>query len=157
MTELQLTAGVGRTNITPPVDTRVLGYILRIEPAVGVDSELFCTALVLADERAKVAILDCDLCTFTVPRADELRREIGEAIGTPASHVLLGYTHTHNGPLVEPGRLMQLTAIEEAYIANLANRLVGVAKLAERDRRPARLAAGSGSAPIAVNRIETLP
>src|SRR3989442_61353 len=35
MTELHLTAGVGRTNITPPVDTRFLGYILRIEPAAG--------------------------------------------------------------------------------------------------------------------------
>ena len=153
MTDLQLSAGVGRTNITPPIDTRFLGYILRIEPAVGVDSELFCTALVLADERAKVAIVDCDLATFTVPRADELRSQIAEAIGTPISHVLLGYTHTHNGPLVEPGRLMQLTAVEEAYIENLVNVLVGAAKLADRSRRPARLGAGSGSAPVAINRI----
>ena len=156
MSELHLTAGVGRTNITPPIDMRFLGYILRIEPALGIDSELYCTALVLADEQAKVAIVDCDLAVFTIARADELRRQIGEAIGTPASHVLLGYTHTHNGPLVEGGRLMQHTPVEASYIANLASYLVGAAKIADRNRRPARLSAGSGSAPIAINRLETL-
>ena len=90
----------------------MLGYILRVEPCVGIDSELFCTVLVLADERAKVAIIDCDLATFTVERADEIRQKVADAIGTPLSHVLFAYTHTHNGPLVEAGRLLQLTDVE---------------------------------------------
>ncbi len=157
MSELTLTAGVGRANITPPIGTRFLGYILRVEPSVGIDSELYCTALVLADERAKIAIVDCDLAVFTVARADEIRQKVADATGTSMSHVLFAYTHTHNGPLVEAGRLMQLTEAEELYIANLANYIVGAAKIADANRRPARIAAGSGSAPIAINRIETLP
>ena len=156
MNELTLTAGVGRANITPPIGTRMLGYILRVEPCVGIDSELFCTALVLADERAKVAIIDCDLATFTVPRADEIRQQVADAIGTPMSHVLFAYSHTHNGPFVEAGRLMELTAVETHYIANLANYIVSAAKIADANRKPARIAADSGSAPIAINRIETL-
>jgi neutral ceramidase len=156
MNNLTLTAGVGRANITPPVGNRFLGYILRIEPATGVDTELFATALVLADERAKVAILDVDLATFTVPRSDEIRSKVAEAIGTTMDHVLLAYSHTHNGPSVEGGRFAQLTEAETHYVDNLAAYIVGAAKLADANRRPARVAAGSGTAPIAINRIETM-
>ena len=155
MTELTLTAGVARANITPPAGTRFLGYILRIEPSTGIDTELFATALVLADERAKVAIIDVDLATFSVGRSDEIRRKVAEAIGTPVDHVLLAYSHTHNGPSVEGGRFAQLTEAETHYVANLANYIVGAAKLADANRRPARVAGGSGTAPIAINRIET--
>ena len=157
MTASTLTAGVGRTNITPPIGTRMLGYILRIEPAIGIASQLYCTALVLADEHTKVVIIDCDLCTFTVARADEIRQQIADAIGTTRSHVLLAYTHTHNGPLVEAGRLLELSDVEKYYIANLAHYIVSAAKMADANRRPARVAAGAGIAPVAINRIETLP
>jgi hypothetical protein len=152
-----LTAGVARVNITPPLGTRMLGYILRIEPCIGIDSDLFCTVLVLADDAAKVVIVDCDLATFTVPRATELRQAVADALATPISHVMLAYTHTHNGPLVEPGRNFQLTHAESTYIANLSNYIVGAAQAADRNRRAARVAGGSGSAPIAINRLETLP
>jgi hypothetical protein len=157
MSNLTLTAGVARANITPPLGTRFLGYILRIEPSQGIDSELFATALVLADERTKVAIIDVDLATFSVDRADEIRGKVAEAIGTPRDHVLFAYTHTHNGPLVEAGRFTSNTDAETKYIANLANYIAGAAKLADSRRRPARVAAGSGTAPIAINRLERLP
>ena len=52
--------------------------------------------------------------------------------------------------------MLQLTDVEEHYIANLANYIVSAAKIADANRKPARIAAGSGSAPVAINRIETL-
>ena len=157
MSELTLTAGVARANITPPAGTRFLGYILRIEPATGIDTELNVTALVLADEKAKVAIIDTDLCSFSVARADEIREKVAQAIGTTPDQVLLAYTHTHNGPVVERGRFAEYTDAESHYIDNLANYIAGAAQLADARRRPARVGGGSGSAPIAINRIETLP
>ena len=109
MSELTLTAGVGRANITPPAGTRFLGYILRIEPATGIDTELYATALVLAseptplapprgqpeaasrgaDEQTKVAIIDVDLATFSVGRSDEIRSKVAEASVSPIGAKIL--------------------------------------------------------------------
>src|SRR5437764_600859 len=58
MSELTLTAGVGRANITPPAGTRFLGYILRIEPATGIDTELKWVRIDGLDGKAMAAIVN---------------------------------------------------------------------------------------------------
>src|SRR5207244_7324543 len=50
-----------------------------------------------------------------------------------------------------------LTLAESAYVNSLEHYLVGAARMADRARKPARVAASSGSAPIAINRREELP
>ena len=50
MTENILTAGVARIDITPPLGLRMQGVLRRVEGAVGIDSHLLATALVLADD-----------------------------------------------------------------------------------------------------------
>ncbi len=158
MAERTLTAGVARANITPPVGIHLVGYILRVEPAVGVDQDLYATVLVLADGRAKVAIVDCDLAVFTVDRADAVRERIAAAIGTPRSHVLLACSHTHNGPPTGIWDFGPTTGpVEQAYVAALDHYLVGAAVTADHSRRPARVGAGLGHCDIAINRIEELP
>src|SRR5262245_48943607 len=98
MNNLTLTAGVARVDITPPVGFRMQGAMRRVEGAVGIESRLLATALVLADDQTKVAILDCDLIGFDLPLAERIRRAVGDRLGTAAGHVLVGCTHTHNGP-----------------------------------------------------------
>jgi len=166
-----LTAGVGRANITPPVGLQSEGYILRVEPLMGIESQLYATALVLADERAKVAILDCDIIGLSLDTADVLRDRIAAAIGTERSHVLLAWSHTHNGPKMrmtgmagarsahqlEANLSPEAMALHDAYAANFANLVVSAAVQADAARRPARAGAGRGTAPVAVQRRERLP
>ena len=100
-----LSAGVARTDITPPLGFRMQGAMRRTEGASGVQAPLLATCLVLADDEKKLALVDCDLIGFDVPLANEIRRRIGGGIGAPAANVILGCTHTHNGPCTFRGAL----------------------------------------------------
>ena len=163
MTDSTLTAGVARVDITPPVGFRLQGAMRRTEGSVGVESPLLATALVLADEDTTIVLIDCDLIGFDRPLAAQIRQEIGDRVDTPASHVIVGCTHTHNGPCTartalggvhdvggDPDERAQL----DAYIQNLKGQLAGIAAEADDNRVPARVGAGRGEAGIAINREE---
>ena len=163
MTDLNLTAGVARIDITPPVGFRLQGIMRRIEPSTGVETPLLATALVLADERTKIVLVDCDLLGFDLPLAEEIRERIADRVGTAPSRVAVGCTHTHNGPCTVRGILGGVHQVAgaapeikalDAYIENLVDRLARLAAQADGGRRPARAAAGSGHAEVAVNREE---
>lgn len=163
MSDLILTAGVARVDITPPVGFRMQGAMRRIEGAVGIESPLLATALVLADEQTKIVIIDCDLIGFDLPLAAEIRQAIADRLGIPVSHVSVGCTHTHNGPCTARGVLggvhdvggsAEERAALDAYIENLIGQLAGVAAVADSNRQPARAGAGRGEAAVAINREE---
>ena len=163
MGDRTLTAGVARLDITPPLGFRMQGIMNRTEGADGVESALLATVLVVADEHTKLAILDCDLIGFDLPLAEEIRQAVGSRLGTSASHVLLGCTHTHNGPCTSRGNLggvhdvggdPEERAALDAYLLNLKGQLAGIAAAADSRRRPARTAAGRGRVVMAVNREE---
>ena len=166
MTENILTAGVARIDITPPLGFRMQGVLRRVEGADGIDSHLLATALVLADNDNKIVILDCDLIGFDRPLADEIRSNIAAKVGTASTDVLLGATHTHNGPCTARGQnggphhipVRDGEAEElDTYIENLVRQLVGLAALADADRQPARVGAASDQANVALNREEIDP
>ena len=77
----------------------------RIEGAEGIEAPLSATALVLADDVTKVVILDCDLIGFDLPLAADIQNAVAERVGTPTTHVMVGCTHTHNGPATARGVL----------------------------------------------------
>ena len=163
MADNTLTAGVARVDITPPVGFRLQGMMRRIEPSVGIESPLTATALVLADDHTKIAVIDCDLIGLDLPLVDDIRQTVADRIGTPSGNVTVACTHTHSGPstfrsgLAGPHDLVprpgEISALD-AYITDLVGKLADVAALADRGRRPARAGAGSGEAAVAVNREE---
>lgn len=163
MPENILTAGVARIEITPPLGFRMQGAMRRVEGAEGIESNLLATALVLADNDTKIVIVDCDLLGFDLPLAEEIRQKIGQNVGTDNTNVLLGATHTHNGPCTARGNLggshdipVREGEVEalDTYIENLIRQLAGLAVLADSDRQAVRLGAGSDEANVAINREE---
>ena len=163
MSDVTLKAGVSRIDITPPVGFRMQGAMRRIEPSVGIESPLLATALVIADENNKVVIFDCDLIGFDLPLADQIRRAVGKRLGIHPSHVIVGCTHTHNGPCTVRGSLGGVhdvggkpedIAALDAYLANLVNELSGLASVADAKRKPTRIGGGRGEAAVAINREE---
>ena len=165
MAENTLTAGVARVDITPPIGFRMQGLMRRIEPSIGVHMPLAATALVLADDHHKIAVIDCDLLGLDLPLAAEVRQAVADRIGTQTSHVTVACTHTHNGPCTirkslagphdiapRPGEVESL----DAYIAELVDKLAGVCAAADAARQPARAGAGRGEAAVNINREQMM-
>ena len=152
----QLAAGVARVDITPPPGIAHAGWGAQThQRAAGVDLPLWATALALSDGGETVVIVDIDLVYLWEPEARKVQQAVVELTGLPRSHVRLSYTHTHSGPVTGSGWTSWFTEgaeMVEAYDRSLPHRAAGVAWEAIRNLSPARIAAGSGSCRIGVNR-----
>src|SRR6185295_6062148 len=71
----ELTAGVARVEITPPIGFPMGGYAARSGPSTGVHDPLYATALVLKTDELTVAIISCDLLSFPSERVVSLARD----------------------------------------------------------------------------------
>src|SRR5262245_29477626 len=119
----QLTAGVSRVVITPPVGIRMWGY--TVQEACSQDVERDLTALTLSDGQTSVVLIAVDLLFVPMPLSDQIHDRIGRALGIAAEAVLINGSHTHLGPMLpgwqeedEPQRQLQ-----ERYAATLADLL----------------------------------
>jgi hypothetical protein len=94
-----LRVGFGVADITPPLETRILGGFGRLL-AKGVHDKLWAVACVATDGNTTVALVGTD--TLFMPRsiAEHARRLIQKETGIPGDHVLIGASHTHHGGYV---------------------------------------------------------
>jgi neutral ceramidase len=151
-----LYAGAARSLINPPLGARTMGFSSRVGFIESVESDLSISAVVLTDGQSKVAILALDICIMPFDMCHALRRRIGEAIGTPASHVMLNFNHTHSAPAY-PGWLPeepQQAALLQDYAGLVLARATESAVAADRASQPARVAAGWGQSHFGVQRRE---
>jgi len=152
-----LKAGVARSTITPPIGMTMAGYAARDGVAEDKDGELFATALVLDDERTRIAVVAFDLVFIKEPLASTLREKVGKRIGVPKSNVLLNCSHTHCGPTSEGLQYdddEQQDLLRQAYSARLLTEIPALAALATHRLRPARIGTSVGEAHIGINRRE---
>jgi hypothetical protein len=158
MTTPTLRAGVGRAIITPPIGIAHAGWGVQThQRAEGVDMDLLATVLVLANGPTEVALVDVDFCVLGRDLALPIRQAVAGLCGIPVSHVRLSYTHTHSGPMLGPSWMTEGEELIAPYVQSLPGRIAGAAWDAKRRLQPARVAAGAGSASIAVNRRFKLP
>ena len=90
-----LYAGAARKIINPPLGIKRAGIRLFADPLQAIETDLTATAVVLSNQASKVVIVAVDLPAISLPVSSEIRRLIGEAVGTPTSHVLININHTH--------------------------------------------------------------
>lgn len=152
----QLSAGVARIDITPPQGIAHAGWGAQThQRAAGIDLPLWATALALSDGDQTVVIVDIDLIYLWEPEVYDVQKAVLQLTGLPASHVRLAYTHTHSGPVngtAWTSWIKEGTEMVPSYDGSLPHRIAGVAWAALQNLKPARLAAGSGSCAINVNR-----
>jgi len=150
----RLRAGVARTVLTPPVGIAHANWGAQTHTrAAGVDLDLLGTVLVLADDDGtQVALMDVEFCVVADSLARPIRQAVSRMTGIPFDHIRLSYTHTHSGPSLAPSWAHEGDELIPSYVASLPDRLAGAAWQAQRDLRPARVAAASGSSDINVNR-----
>jgi len=154
----QLTAGTARADITPPVGITHLPWgAATHDRAEGVDMELWATALVASDGSETVAIVELDHVLLTHEQAATMRQAVAGLSGIPADHVLLSCTHNHSGPSLSPSWAAGGAELIPAYVESLRHAVAGAVWSAARAMRPARIAAGSGTSSVAMNRRLRLP
>jgi len=93
--------GVARRIITPPIGIYARNWgAAKHDVAEGVHRPLTATALVISskDGEPPIVLVALDLCALLVPEiAQNLSREILDAIDTQTSRVMINLAHTHSG------------------------------------------------------------
>jgi hypothetical protein len=111
------------------------------------------TALVLSDGEEHVAILDVDAIGFNKEWTDRILDATTALSGLPRSRIRFSCTHTHSGPntfrlgIISEGLDMVLS-----YLESLPLRIASAVWQARQNLKPVRVAVGSGSCDINVNR-----
>ena len=79
-----VTAGVGRTTLTPPLGTPLIGYGGREHGADTIRDDIYATSLVLSDGETKIALITCDLCALPIQQVRYVQRRIEATHRHPA-------------------------------------------------------------------------
>ena len=141
----ELTAGVARVEVTPPVGSPMGGYSERQGPSTGVHDPLYATVLVLKSPGMTVAIISCDLRSFPSERIITLARE-----RKLADHILIAVTHNHSGPLTWEDKSWPRT--DRSWFADTEDKILQALETATKQMFPARIAAGFGEIYLGHNR-----
>lgn len=156
MSDLQ--AGVGRSDITPPLGIAHAGWGAQThQRAEAVDMPLFCTALVLSRSDLRIAIVDLDTI-WLMPDLDRAVRDaVSDATGIEPANIRLSYSHTHSGPIVDFTWMNEGDELIPSYTSALPALVAGAVSQAQEDLRPVRVGAGRGESGININRRAALP
>ncbi|MEK7832453.1 MAG: neutral/alkaline non-lysosomal ceramidase N-terminal domain-containing protein [Acidobacteriota bacterium] len=141
----ELSAGVVRVEITPPVGHLMGGYGARQGPSIGVHDPLFATVLLLKADGVSLAIISCDVLSFPSERILTLARE-----RKLADHVLIAATHNHSGPVT--WRDKSWPTPDRSWFAETEDKILAAIEEASKKLFPARIAAGFGEIYLGHNR-----
>ena len=142
-------AGAATSNITPPLGETIVGSWTPI-PATHIHDELHARCLVLDDGDSKVAIVLCDNVGIPEEVFDLAKQQIHDAIGMPATHLLMASTHTHSATTARgPNKVVREKELTD-YQKFLANRISDCVRRAVNQLEPARIGWGQVDEPSEV-------
>ena len=75
--------------INPEIGTAMGGLRLFTSPIQAIESDLTGTVLVMSNQTTKVAVAAVDLAVFSPSEGLAMRERMGNAIGVPATNVML--------------------------------------------------------------------
>jgi hypothetical protein len=118
----------------------------------------YATALALSDDRDVVMIVEADAIGFDLEWTNKIISAIASQTGISRQRIRFSCSHTHSG-----ANTFRLATISEGlgmvlgYLQSLPERIAGAAWQAVRSLQHVRLAAGTGSCDIGVNRRSATP
>lgn len=146
--QAKLMAGVGKSDITPPVGTPLAGYGARLgKPSTGVHDPTEARALVIDNGVEKIAFLSVDHLGFDHAMVERIRDLVYKATSLAPDHLFVMSSHTHSGG----GAYLELfpilagrydAKIRDAYSERAAQAVI----TATQAMKAARIAFGAGEA-----------
>lgn len=153
MTEQILSAGVARTDVTPPVGIAHAGWgAQKHQVAEAVDMPLYVTALVFQKGDLRIAIVDVDILILTAEMDAEARAAIVKATGIAADNIRLAYSHNHGGPAMMSRWLTEGVELADEWHAAIPRNVTEAVRQAASAIRPVVASSGAGECRINVNR-----
>jgi hypothetical protein len=140
----RLRAGVAESDITPATG----GYLAsELNPRVstGVRAPLMARAAVLANGEETLALVTLDLYGLQSEAAQRLSQAIAGRTGLKPEAVLVTCSHTRAAPYTTP--VVGRPGVDEAYIAAVVEKAVGVVVEAQNNLQDAALGLGRASLP----------
>src|ERR1700754_2696647 len=96
--QAKLTAGVGKSDITPPLGTPLAGYGARLgKPATGVHDPTEARALVIDNGVEKIVFLCVDHLGFDHTMVERIRQLVVKATNIAPDNLFVISSHTHSG------------------------------------------------------------
>lgn len=148
-----LRAGLAKVDITPALPVTLSGYASRKDLSQGVHDPLAARAFAFAQQGRRLVVVALDSIGFYGGTAAPLRQAILDTCRLQPEELFLAATHSHSSPglTLEPGKGH---ANNLAYTQTLRTQLTDLVQAALERLAPVQLIAGSGSAPVGVNRRE---
>jgi len=135
-----LRAGFAEIEITPPLGTGKIGWIIKIIPDEIVDP-LYARAAILENAATKIAFIQLDTLGVDRETTSDLRQQLKDNYGFPGEQVMVCATHNHAGPAVcDSGD----TVKDEAYVKTLVPKIVAMFGQALDNMQQAEIGLGGG-------------
>src|SRR6266850_1908711 len=137
-------AGIAFRNVTPDPLLPVSGGVGPSHKVTRKEGELNVRALVLEQDKTRVAIVSADFLGFPATLGNKVRAGIKEI---PAQNILIGATHTHSAPDCygfPDGK--GGTASDPKYLAVVCGRMAEAIREAMTNLQPAKLKIATGEA-----------
>ena len=147
-TASQLLVGEGVVDISPPLGTALGGFQYRAPGQPRVTTSIHyppeVRALVVSRGGVVMAIISFDMLNVSFDMVRDIQTRVESKLGIPAGHVRICATHAHSMPSIAFNRHWGDNNPE--YEATVAKAMVRAVRLAQQDRSPARLFAGTSRA-----------
>lgn len=154
MSETQLRVGLGRTDLTPALGTRLYGYAVRDRVADRIVDPLHSTALVVERGGTKIAWISVDWIIVEDGDLEKIRQGVQEQTGIDPANVTVCAIQTHCAPATM--RAFGWGDKDEDYVKATLPKIVKSVVKADRDLRPARLGISTIASDVGINRREIL-
>lgn len=140
-------AGAATSNITPWLGDGLVGNFGTPPPAKQVHDELHARCFVLDDGATRIALVVSDNIYISREVLDEAKRQVTEATGLPADHMLMSCTHTHSSVSARWKNPLQPDGEFSEYQRFVAHRISDGVRRAMANLQPARIAWGAVDLP----------
>jgi neutral ceramidase len=152
-----LTVGIARANVTPPVGMVMSGYASRTEPARGIHDELNTVVLYFNDGQMEAALVTTDIISISAKGAGRIREACQAISGVPAQNIMVAFSHTHGGPQIDLSVSDSDDATKNAYATVVVQKIAGALSEAKSKAVPVRMGYGRQDCYFGKNRREHKP
>lgn len=131
-----LKAGAAAIDISPTTPTSIIAGGFLEGQATKLTDPLFVRAIVLDDQRTKIALVVVDTCMMTQDLIDEAKAIASKKCGIEVDHMMVSATHTHSAPAAMS---CLGTRQDKAYAAMLPGKIAESICAADAKRQPAKI------------------